>query len=336
MSAPISIVIPIYNEVENLLDLQRELCAALDPAGVPFEVVLVNDGSRDGSTELIDRIHREDPRFRAVHFIRNYGQTAAMSAGFTHASHDVIVTMDADLQNDPLDIPKLLPMLDEGFDLLCGWRKKREDNFVVRKLPSRIANWLISRTTGVVLHDYGCTLKVFRREYVEGIPLYGQMHRFIPIYVTWAGARMKEVPVNHRARTKGASKYGLSRTFRVVLDLMTTIFLRDFYSNPMYFFGYYGFASIFLGFLCAGRAVWLKWSQQTWIHKNPLALMAAMFVLLGVNSFFFGILAEIIIRMNFEVQKKAPYRVRQVRGLTARTPLIGRSQTPPDPPPDGA
>lgn len=330
MHPPISIVIPVYNEVDNLRDLQKEIVAALEPAGVPFEVVLVNDGSRDGSTELLDAIHREDPRFCAVHFIRNYGQTAAMAAGFRHASHDVIVTMDADLQNDPKDIPALLTLLDQGADLLCGWRKKREDNFVFRKLPSRIANALISRTTGVVLHDYGCTLKVFRREYVEDIPLYGQMHRFIPIYVTWAGARMLEVPVNHRARTKGQSKYGLSRTFRVVLDLMTTIFLRDFYTNPMYFFGYPGFASIFIGMLCVGGALWMKFVHHTWIHKNPLALMAAMFILLGFNSFFFGILAEVIIRMNFEIQNKAPYRVRQVRGLRAQTPLIGRSQTPDD------
>ena len=328
MSQPISIVVPVYNEVELLRDLQREIREALDPHGLEFEVLLVNDGSSDGSTELLDELHREDPRFKVIHFIRNYGQTAAMAAGIHHASHDVLVTMDADLQNDPRDIPMLVDRLEEGYDLLCGWRKKREDNFILRKLPSRAANWLISRTSGVVLHDYGCTLKVFRREYVTDIPLYGQMHRFIPIYVTWAGARMMEVQVNHRPRTRGQSKYGLSRTFRVVLVLLTTVFLRDFYTNPLYFFGYYGFASIGLGFLSAGWAVWMKYAFGTWIHKNPMALIAVMFTLLGFNSFFFGLLAEVMIRMNFEIQRKAPYRVRQVRGIQARVPLIGRSQTP--------
>lgn len=324
----ISIIIPVYNEVESLWDLHREVTAAMDPSGLEYEVVLVNDGSTDGTTQLLDEIHREDPRFKVVHFIRNYGQTAAMSAGIKHATHEVIVSMDADLQNDPADIPRLVGMLDEGHDLICGWRKKREDAFIMRKLPSKIANWLISSTTGVVLHDYGCTLKVYRREYVRDIPLYGQMHRFIPIYVTWAGARMHETPVNHRARAKGTSKYGITRTFRVVLDLMTTVFLRDFYTNPLYFFGYYGFGSIALGVLCAAQAVYMKYSFGTWIHKNPLALMAAMFVLIGFNSFFFGLLAEVIIRMNFEIQKKEPYRVRQVRGVPVQTPLIGKSQTP--------
>ncbi|MCO4770488.1 MAG: glycosyltransferase family 2 protein [Deltaproteobacteria bacterium] len=325
---PISIIVPVYNEVESLWDLHAEMTAALDPSGIEYEVVLVNDGSTDGTTQLLDAIHAKDPRFKVVHFIRNYGQTAAMSAGIKHASHEIIVSMDADLQNDPADIPRLVATLDEGHDLICGWRKKREDAFIMRKLPSKIANWLISSTTGVHLHDYGCTLKVYRREYVRDIPLYGQMHRFIPIYVTWAGARMVEVPVNHRARAKGTSKYGITRTFRVVLDLMTTVFLRDFYTNPLYFFGYYGFGSVGLGVLCAAQAVYMKYSFGTWIHKNPLALMAAMFVLIGFNAFFFGLLAEVIIRMNFEIQKKEPYRVRQVRGVPPVTPLIGKSQTP--------
>ncbi len=325
---PISLIIPVYNEVENLRDLQAAISAALDPAEIDFEVILVNDGSTDGSTQLLDEIHRDDPRFRVIHFIRNYGQTAAMAAGIKHAQNDILVSMDADLQNDPADIPTLLDHLDAGKDLVCGWRKQREDDFLLRKFPSKLANGLISRTTGVVLHDYGCTLKVYRREYVEDIPLYGEMHRFIPIYVTWAGARMIEVPVNHRPRVKGTSKYGLSRTFRVLLDLLTTVFLRDFYTNPLYFFGYYGFASIGLGILCAAVAVEMKYELGTWMHKNPLVHLAAMFVLLGFNSFFFGLLAEVIIRMNFDIQKKSPYRVRQVRGLTAQVPLIGRSQTP--------
>lgn len=322
---PISLVIPVYNEVESLRDLQEAVTSALDGAGVPFECLLVNDGSRDGSTQLLDAIHRDDPRFKIIHFIHNYGQTAAMAAGIQHASNDVIVSMDADLQNDPADIPTMLGYLTD-YDLVCGWRKRRQDSFIVRKLPSKIANWIIGRTSGVRLHDYGCTLKVYRREYVADIPLYGQMHRFIPIYVTWAGARMIEIPVNHRARMKGTSKYGLSRTFRVVLDLTTTIFLRDFYTNPLYFFGYYGFGAIALGVLAAFMAVVMKYVDGTFIHKNPMMNLSAMFVMLGVNSFFFGLLAEVLIRMNFEIQKKAPYRVRQVRGIAARTPLIGKSQ----------
>ena len=333
---PISIIVPVYNEVENLRDLQTAICAALEAANISFEVILINDGSTDGSTQLLDEIHKDDGRFRVIHFIRNYGQTAAMAAGIKHAKHELLVSMDADLQNDPADIPQLLDHLDRGYDLICGWRKQREDAFLLRKFPSKLANWLISKTTGVELHDYGCTLKVYRREYVEDIPLYGEMHRFIPIYVTWAGARMVEVPVNHRKRTKGESKYGLSRTFRVLLDLLTTVFLRDFYTNPLYFFGYYGFASIALGIFCAAVAVEMKYELGTWMHKNPLVHLAAMFLLLGCNSFFFGLLAEIIIRMNFDIQKKSPYRVRQVRGLEAKVPLIGRSQTPFESSPDDA
>jgi len=331
---PISVIIPVYNEVENLRDLQAAVSSALDPVGIDFEVILINDGSTDGSTQLLDEIHKDDSRFRVIHFIRNYGQTAAMAAGIKHARNEILVSMDADLQNDPADIPLLLDHLDQGHDLVCGWRKQREDDFLLRKFPSKLANWLISKTTGVELHDYGCTLKAYRREYVEDIPLYGEMHRFIPIYVTWAGARMVEVPVNHRPRTKGESKYGLSRTFRVLLDLLTTVFLRDFYTNPLYFFGYYGFASIALGVFCAAVAVEMKYELGTWMHKNPLVHLAAMFLLLGFNSFFFGLLAEVIIRMNFDIQKKSPYRVRQVRGLKARVPLIGRSQTPIEASPD--
>jgi glycosyltransferase involved in cell wall biosynthesis len=328
---PVSVIIPVYNEVENLRDLQAAVAEALDSAHIEFEVILVNDGSTDGSTQLLDQIHRDDPRFRVVHFIQNYGQTAAMKAGIHHSNHDVLVSLDADLQNDPADIPAMLEKLD-NYDLVCGWRKRREDNFLLRKIPSKCANWLISRTTGVRLHDYGCTLKVYRREYIEDIELYGQMHRFIPIYVTWAGARMVEMPVNHRARTKGSSKYGISRTFRVVLDLMTTVFLRDFYANPLYFFGYYGFASIALGVLFAGWAVLAKYVEGTFIHTNPMIHVAALCVLLGFNAFFFGLIAELLIRMNFAIQKKEPYRVRQIRGLEQRTPLIGASQTPVDPP----
>ena len=312
--APISLVVPVYNEQENLDALADAIRDALDPAGIPFEVLLVDDGSTDGSAHVMDRIHETDPRFKLVRFIRNYGQTAAMSAGIHHASYDVVVTMDADLQNDPSDIPAMLAVLDDGYDVVCGWRKDRKDRWLDRKIPSKIANWLISTMSKVYLHDYGCTLRVCKREYINAIPLYGQMHRFIPIYVTWAGAKLVEVPVKHHPRRAGTTKYGLTRTFRVLLDLMTVKFLRDFYVNPIYFFGYFGFSSIFAGGLAAGAAVFMKFYYDTWMHKNPLVIIAAMCVLLGFNAFFFGLIAEILIRMNFEIQHKTSYRIREIRG----------------------
>ncbi len=312
--APISVVVPVYNEQENLDALADAIRDALDPAGIPFEVLLVDDGSTDGSAHVMDRIHETDPRFKLVRFIRNYGQTAAMSAGIHHATHDVVVTMDADLQNDPSDIPAMLAVLDDGYDVVCGWRKDRKDRWLDRKIPSKIANWLISTMSKVYLHDYGCTLRVCKREYINAIPLFGEMHRFIPIYVTWAGAKLVEVPVKHHPRRAGTTKYGLGRTFRVLLDLMTVKFLRDFYVNPIYFFGYFGFSSIFAGGLAAGAAVFMKFYYDTWMHKNPLVIIAAMCVLLGFNAFFFGLIAEILIRMNFEIQHKTSYRIRETRG----------------------
>ncbi len=306
----LSIVVPVYNEVENLPHLREALCRALEPAGFTFEVLLIDDGSSDGSSALMDKIASEDPRFRPLHFVRNYGQTAAMSAGFRHSRAPLIVSMDADLQNDPQDIPAMIARLEEGYDLVCGWRKSRQDRFLDRKLPSILANRLISWVSRVPLHDYGCTLKVYRKEFIEDLPLYGQMHRFIPIYVTWAGARLVEMPVNHHPRTRGTSKYGIGRVFRVLLDLLTVKFLRDFYVNPIYFFGYFGFASIFAGFLCAAGAVWMKYDAGTWMHKNPLVVLAGVLVLLGFNSFFFGLIAEVLIRMSFELQQKQPYRLK--------------------------
>lgn len=313
----ISIVVPVYDEVENLPHLHRAIADAMELAGVPFELLLIDDGSADGSGEEADRLAALDPRVRVVHFVRNYGQTAAMSAGFRLARHDVLVSIDADLQNDPADIPMMLGKLDDGYDLVCGWRRSRQDRFLDRKLPSILANRLISRVSKVPLHDYGCTLKVYRREFLQDIPLYGQMHRFIPIYVTWAGARLVEVPVRHHPRTRGTSKYGLGRVFRVLLDLLTVKFIRDFYVNPIYFFGYAGFASIFAGFVAVGGALWMKAAYGTWMHKNPLVVLAGVLVLLGFNSFFFGLIAEVMIRMSFEIQGKQPYRIRSVVSATA-------------------
>jgi len=313
-TVPVSIVVPVYNEQENLDALADAIRQALDPEGIPFEVLLVDDGSTDGSARVMDRIYESDPRFKVIRFIRNYGQTAAMSAGIHHASNDIVVTMDADLQNDPRDIPGMLALLDEGYDVVCGWRKDRQDRLLDRKLPSMIANWLISRMSKVYLHDYGCTLRVCKREYINAIPLYGQMHRFIPIYVVWAGAKLVEVPVRHHARRAGTTKYGITRTPRVLLDLMTVKFLRDFYVNPIYFFGYFGFASIAAGLVASGGALFMKLYYGTWMHKNPLVTIAAMCILLGFNAFFFGVIAEVLIRMNFEIQHKTSYLVREIRG----------------------
>ena len=313
-TVPISLVVPVYNERENLDALADAIREALDPEGIPFEVLLVDDGSTDGSAPSMDRIHESDPRFKVVRFIRNYGQTAAMSAGIHHASHDIVVTMDADLQNDPRDIPGMLSLLEQGYDVVCGWRKSRKDRFLDRKLPSMIANGLISWASRVYLHDYGCTLKVCKRKYINAIPLYGQMHRFIPIYVVWAGAKLVEVPVRHHPRRAGSTKYGITRTFRVLMDLTTVKFLRDFYVNPIYFFGYFGFASMFAGGVAAAAALFMKFYYGTWMHKNPLVIIASMCILLGFNAFFFGLIAEVLIRMNFEIQHKRSYLIREIRG----------------------
>lgn len=326
----LSVVVPVYNEVENLDALHQAVVQALEPLGGAFELILVNDGSQDGSKQVLDRLAQQDPRVKVVHFVRNYGQTAAMSAGFRLASFPLVITLDADLQNDPRDIPAMLTRLEEGFDVVCGWRRDRQDDFLTRTLPSRIANRIISAASRVHLHDYGCTLRVYRREYLSELPLYGEMHRFIPIYVTWAGARLAEMPVTHHPRTRGQSKYGLSRTFKVLLDLLTVKFLRDYYVNPIYFFGIFGF---FLGFCGVGSfsaAIFMKLQFGTWMHKNPFVLFGVMFFIMSLVMFMMGLLAEILIRMHFELQGKAPYRVREVKNLTGEglsmlTPLEPRA-----------
>ena len=317
MARAISIVIPIYNEVDNLRPLHQKLCEVVDPHGYDAEFVLVNDGSTDGSRQLLDELAAVDPRVKVVHFVRNYGQTAALSAGFHYAHHPVVITLDADLQNDPADIPILLERLDQGADVVCGWRKDRQDDFVTRTLPSRVANALISRLSNVYLHDYGCTLRAYRREFLEDIPLYGEMHRFIPIYVTWAGASIEEIPVRHHPRTAGTSKYGLTRIPKVLLDLLTIKFLRDYYVNPIYFFGYFGIGLFLGGAASLGGAVFMKFYFGTWMHKNPLVIFSAMFFIMGLMMLMMGLIAEVLIRMNFELQKKPPYKVRVLRNLDA-------------------
>jgi len=308
----VSVVVPVYDEEGNLEPLHAAICAAL--ADRSFEVVYVNDGSMDGSGRVLDRIAAADGRARVLHFVRNYGQTAALTAGIRHARAPILVTLDADLQNDPADIPALLGELHDC-DVVCGWRKDRQDAALTRVIPSRVANWLISRLSNVYLHDYGCTLRAYKREYIETISLYGEMHRFIPIYVTWAGARIKEVPVRHHLRTRGVSKYGLGRIPKVLLDLTTLKFLRDFYVTPIYFFGWVGFL-LFLGGTVSGLLAIAMW---TWLDQpliaTVLTVVAPMLMSFGVVELTLGIIAEVLIRMHYEAMGKQPYRVRVGRNL---------------------
>ncbi len=306
-----SICVPVYEEEGNLKRLHAAIVTAM--SGIEFEVLYVNDGSRDNSARILDSLAEDDPRAKVLHFVRNYGQTAALTAGIRHAQAPVLVTMDADLQNDPADIPGMLALLGEH-DVVCGWRRDRQDAVLTRTLPSRIANALISKLSNVHLHDYGCTLRVYKREYIKDIPLYGEMHRFIPIYVTWAGARIVEVPVRHHARTQGVSKYGLSRIPKVLLDLTTVKFLRDFYVTPIYFFGWLGFLCVFAGLLAFFGA------GLSWLFGAPLLATALLVIgpVLGASGLLeitLGIIAEVLIRMHYEIQQKAPYRLRSARNL---------------------
>ena len=319
----VSIVVPIYDEAENLEPLHAAITRALH--GHDFEIVYVNDGSRDGSARGLDVIAARDPRARGVHFVRNYGQTAALACGIRASRAPAIVTMDADLQNDPADIPDMMKRLADA-DVVCGWRKDRQDTFATRVLPSKLANALISYLSKVHLHDYGCTLRVYKREFVTDLPLYGEMHRFIPIYVTWAGARLVEVPVRHHPRTRGQSKYGLRRIPKVLLDLTTVKFLRDFFVTPIYFFGWVGFVLVLSG-LVVGVLAALMWNapdQQ--VLAAALTVVAPMLSIFGVVEITLGIIAEVLIRMHFEIQRKAPYRVSRMMNLPELSPadLDGR------------
>jgi dolichol-phosphate mannosyltransferase len=308
----VSLVVPVYNEVENLHPLQLAVSAAME--GHHYELVLVNDGSTDGSDAALDAIAEAHEEVRIIHFVRNYGQTAALTAGIRHARSPIIVTLDADLQNDPDDIPGMLAKLDEA-DVVCGWRRDRKDPFLSRTLPSRVANALISRLSNVPLHDYGCTLRAYKREYLEQIPLYGEMHRFIPIYVTWAGARLIEVPVRHHPRTRGQSKYGLSRVFKVLLDLTTVKFLRDYFVTPIYFFGWLGFF-LFTSGVLAGLAAVAFWTVlDNALLAACLTVISPMLAIFGVVEVTLGIIAEVLIRMHYEIQGRAPYRIARARGI---------------------
>lgn len=311
----LSLVIPMYNEQDNVFPLHERVSAAMDAIGQEYEVVIVNDGSVDATEANLRAVAARDARFRIVNFRRNYGQTAAMMAGIDFASGEIIIGLDGDLQNDPADIPRLLEKLGEGFDVVSGWRVDRKDAAVRRNLPSRMANWLISRMSGVHLHDYGCSLKAYRRHVVKGIKLYGEMHRFIPIYASWQGGRVTEIPVQHHARVHGASKYGLERVVKVVLDLMVVKFLASYANKPIYIFGGFGLASIGVSFLSGLWAVYLKFFEDTSFIQTPLPLLVVLAFITGVMSILMGLIAEIIMRTYYESQGKQVYLVKDTLNL---------------------
>ena len=308
----LSLVIPVYNEEESLPLLFDAIHKAIDSLPRTWEVILVDDGSSDQSLNVLKTLAEKDPEhIRVVAFRRNFGQTAAMAAGIDHASGEIIVLLDADLQNDPADIPMMLEKLDEGYDVVSGWRVKRKDTFITRTLPSRMANGLISRVTGVELHDYGCTLKVYRREVLTGFKLYGEMHRFIPVFAHSVGAKIIEVPVNHHPRRFGETKYGLNRTLKVLLDLFTVKFLLDYSAKPIYLFGGAGFGIIAIStallIFLAIRRIFFNIS----VFGSPLFQISAMFFILGFQSILMGLIAELQVRTYYESQRKPTYTLRE-------------------------
>lgn len=307
----ISLVIPVYNEAESLRPLHKAVTDALGRAP-DFEVIFVNDGSTDGSLDGLKQLAIADQRIKVISLRRNFGQTAAIAAGVDHATGGVIVPMDADLENDPADIPKLVAKLEEGYDIVSGWRQERWQNQpITRRLTSRVANWLISRISGVRLHDYGCTMKAYRAEIIKGVRLYGEMHRFIPALAAWQGARITELPVRYHPRQFGASKYGLERVLKVLLDLVTLKFLNDYSAKPMYFFGKIGAWSFAVGALSAAVAVYFKVTGQKDFVETPLPVLTALFVLVGALLVLIGLLAELIMRMHHETQAKPTYAVKE-------------------------
>ena len=312
----LSIVIPIFNEEENVPILAEEIRAALNPHGIRYEVIAVDDGSTDGSWSRLESVRAADPRWVLVALRRNFGQTAALSAGFDHARGDVIVPLDGDLQNDPADIPRLLALA-KDYDIVSGWRKNRQDPFVSRRLPSMLANWLISTVTGIRLHDYGCTMKAYRREVVEHLHLYGEMHRFIPAIASWMGITLVEVETHHRPRRYGRSKYGITRTLRVILDLITVKFLLSFATKPIQVFGMLGICAATAGGLIGFYLTALKlfWGAQ--IGGRPLLFLAVLLIVVGVQFIVMGLLGELLVRVYHESQQKPIYMIKRVEGRPA-------------------
>jgi dolichol-phosphate mannosyltransferase len=310
----VSVVVPVMNEVESLPQLIEAIANTMSASQLSYEIIVVDDGSTDGSAELLRQQARTRTDLKAVLLRRNYGQTAAMAAGFNYACGKAIVTLDGDLQNDPADIPLLLAKLAEGYDLVSGWRQQRQDAALTRLLPSKMANWLIGRITGVKLHDYGCSLKAYRSELVADMHLYGELHRFLPALAYIEGARITELPVRHHARRYGRSKYGLWRTFRVLMDLLTISFMKRFLTRPMHVFGLFGLLSMVLGTLLGLYLTFLKLVEGQLIGNRPLLILAVLLFVTGLQLFCFGLLAELLMRTYHESQGRPIYRVREVVG----------------------
>jgi len=318
VTCDLSVVVPIHNEQENVEPLYAELNEVLSGMGISYEMVFVDDGSTDGSLERLRAASRDDPHATIIELRRNFGQTAAMAAGFDHAGGRIIVPMDGDMQNDPRDIARLLAKMNEGrgHDVVSGWRKDRQDTFVSRKLPSMIANWLIGYVTGVRLHDYGCTLKAYRREIIRDVNLYSELHRFLPALAAWNGARVAEIPVNHRPRTRGLTKYGIGRTFKVLLDLLTVKFLGSYMNKPLYFFGKLAFYALVVAAVVFGVAIGQKygWFGQEALHlnRNILVMLSVLMAILSAQCLVVGVMAELLVRIYHESQGRPTYRIRNV------------------------
>ena len=306
----ISIIIPIYNEEDNIILLSEKIKDCLK--AFKYEVIFVNDGSTDKSEKKISDIIKDDNKFTCINFKRNFGQTAALQAGFDYASGEIILALDGDLQNDPRDIPKLVKKINEGYDVVSGWRKNRKDNNLSRIIPSKVANYIISKITGVKLHDYGCTLKAYKKEVIKEIKLYGEMHRFIPIYACWEGGKVTEIEVNHNKRYLGKSKYGISRIPKVMLDLIVVKFFDKLISRPIHLFGKFGFLLLVLGFIFSLYAVWLKVFNNISFILTPLPLLIVFFLFSGILCILLGIIAEIQARIYFQAANNKSYLIRSI------------------------
>ena len=308
----ISIVVPVYNESESIKLLINEIFYVMDSHKLQFELIIVNDGSVDNTINVLENLSKKIKQLIVINLRKNYGQTAALAAGFDNLNGEIIVTLDGDLQNDPSDIPKLITKLNEGYDLICGWRFQRKDKLLNRRIPSKIANRLIGNVTGIHLHDYGCSLKAFKREIVDDIKLYGELHRFLPVLANIEGAKIKEIKVNHRSRKYGHSKYGIDRTFRVLMDLLTVWFMNKFLTRPMYVFGFIGIISIISSFIISSYLIVLKFFGEN-IGSRPLLIFALILGIAGVQLFSFGLLGELLMRTYHESQNRPIYRVREIK-----------------------
>lgn len=306
----ISVILPVFNEEESLGQLYREIKAALEPLSFEYEIIAINDGSTDNGLEKLKELAAADTKFKIINFKRNYGQTAALSAGIDAAQGEILIPMDADLQNDPADIPKLIEKMDEGFDVVSGWRKKRQDD-LSRKIPSYIANAIFSFITGVKLHDYGCTLKVYKKEAIKDVRFYGDMHRFMPALAFWYGAKIGEIAVNHRGRKYGKAKYGFGRIFKVFLDLLTVKFLMNYLTKPMHFFGWIGMLFLILGFVAGIATLILKFVFGWHLSSTQLPLLTVFMIIVGMQFILMGLLAEILIRIYYESREKTTYSIKE-------------------------